>query len=367
MHQKFTICILIFIILSVNTVKLFATHLRAGELTGRQLHQTELTWEFTLKLYVDANTSVSNSIVDVSMGDGTTKEVLQTSQISHQQYRARELIYVFQHTFAAAGSYKVGFYERNRASNIHNILSSETKTFYIETEISAAVGSSSIQMPVPVTPPLLSASLGKRFLYHATATDPDGDSLNYKLITPRQHLPDGRIIDVTGYRDPAEYGGHQEDGSGASVFNINIHTGVITWDTPGQVGLFVIAIMIEKWRWNPSLLKHEQIGFIIRDMIITVNDVPTTLAQVMPAHLSAEIYPNPARLSTLLKLTLSEQSPVTLKLYNSTGKLLNSEMHSDISAGERSFVIDISLLTPGFYICQVQTSKGILRKKLVVQ
>ncbi len=274
MLKKFTVVFLVLLILGVSAGELFATHIRAGEIVGRKISEDGLTWEFTLNLYVDQATTIPNDVVDVNFGDGNIRQIRITSERVLAEYVTRERKYVMRHTYPGAGRYMLSFFERNRKTGVRNIQQSESQTFYIETEITIDAGLKNNNTPLLTHLPLDKASLGQRFAHNPAAYDPDGDSLAYRLITPRQELPDGRVTTVTGYRDPATFGGTREDGTGVSVFTLDSRTGDMVWDSPGQIGEFNVAFEIEEWRWIPNRNRYIQIGFVVRDMQIIVEDNP---------------------------------------------------------------------------------------------
>jgi gliding motility-associated-like protein len=274
MLKKFTVFSLVLLILSLSAGELYATHIRAGEIVGRKVSEDGLTWEFTLNLYVELTTQINNDIVRVSFGDNSSRDITITRETNLPEYQTKERKYVFRHTYPGAGRYMLSFFERNRKTGVRNILQSETQTFYIETEITIDAGLKSNNTPLLTHLPLDKAALGQRFAHNPAAYDPDGDSLAYKLITPRQELADGRVLEVTGYRDPATFGGTREDGRGATMFTLNPLTGDMVWDSPGQLGDFNVAFEVEEWRWIPSRNRFVQIGFVVRDMQIIVEDNP---------------------------------------------------------------------------------------------
>lgn len=102
--------------------------------------------------------------------------------------------------------------------------------------------------------PDIIACANEEFIFDASATDPDGDALTYRLITPNT----GASIDYPKPQPPwnppynnfVEYadGFSDEDmlGSG-SALTIDENTGLIT-ATPSAVGQYLVGIMVEEWK-----------------------------------------------------------------------------------------------------------------------
>ncbi|MDJ1486459.1 hypothetical protein QNI16_38685, partial [Cytophagaceae bacterium YF14B1] len=127
-------------------------------------------------------------------------------------------------------------------------------------------------------PPVDNAEVGQKFTHNPAAFDPDGDSLSYKMIIPRQSV----TLTVANYRSPETVApplGIPEAGSGAPTFVLNPLNGDITWDAPGSYGIgskgyaeYNIAFVVEEWRKTAA--GYNKIGEIVRDMQITVREQP---------------------------------------------------------------------------------------------
>ncbi|HAI75373.1 MAG TPA: hypothetical protein DCM08_03925, partial [Microscillaceae bacterium] len=148
--------------------------------------------------------------------------------------------------------------------------------------------------PVLSVPPVDIACRRQRFTHNAGAFDVDGDSLSYRMTTPKRS-PTQNVI---GYIDPifVQPIGAAENG-GAAQFGINPITGVLFWDAPNATGEYNIAFIVEEWR------RGVRIGFVVRDMQIRVvdcnNNRPT---MVTPPPICVEA-------GTLLTQVLSATDP----------------------------------------------------------
>jgi hypothetical protein len=275
--MKSTYAFLFFLSLLLLSVRASATHLRAGEITARRISCTTFEYEFTVKLYLrTAPGSATQDDIVLFFGDGSNTKVTTLPQIRLPNATEVGLnTFVVRHTFASAGNYTVyvGSCESentcnrpisglsNRNGGVLNMDDSLNTPFYIETQILVDffVCNSS---PVLLNPPIDKVCIGRRYTYDPAAFDPDGDSLSFRLVTPKQSIN----RDVRAYSDPNQtFGGTSENG-GAAVFNINPVTGLVTWDAPLRAGEYNFAFVIEEWR------RGVRLGFVRRDMQVVVQD-----------------------------------------------------------------------------------------------
>lgn len=233
-----------------------ATHIRAGNILTQRL--TDLRYRFILIVYtnrVAVDGGVDDPTATLDFGDGTSLEQPRDSKrlIRNDTY---ENIYYFEHTYPGTGSYRVGYTESNRNGSIKNIGNSINTPFYIESLVSVVSGVSVVNYsPTMAIPPLDKAQKGKLYVYNPGAYDIEGDSISYRLVTPKQAAG----VDVSGYFTPDN-------------MTLNSVTGDLVWDVPQEEGLFNVAFYVEEWR------NGIRIGYVTRDMQIEVlpakNDPP---------------------------------------------------------------------------------------------
>lgn len=244
MNNLFKSLILI-LALFFMSVRVYATHVRAGELLFRQISQ--LTYEIDLITYTDSK-GIDRKEVDIDFGDNTTETVVR----SVKTYIGNEVIYNLYrttHTFPGCKTYIISHMDRNRNASIVNIDNAVNTAFYIETVLYIPCQGGN-RSPVLLQPPVDFGCVGHVFVHNPNAFDPDGDSLRFSLITPRQD----KNMNVYNYRQPAAPNG----------FTLNPVTGQLIWDYPTRKGDFNIAILIEEYR------NGKKIGSVVRDMQIIV-------------------------------------------------------------------------------------------------
>ncbi len=245
----------------------FATHQRAGEITFR--HVSGLTYQFTIITYTYTPSAADRPEIEVFWGDGTSSVISRLHKYNMENDISRNE-YVTEHTFPSTGTYHVTFEDPNRNNGILNIPNSVTIPFFLETivVINPFLGSDS--SPQLLNPPIDNGCVGVPYYHNPGASDPDGDSLSYSLITCRGY--DGE--DIPGYTLPAA----------SSFISIDPQTGDLTWDSPMMVGEYNIAILIKEWR-NGVL-----IGSVVRDMqiaILACNNQPPEIATISDTCVTA--------------------------------------------------------------------------------
>ncbi|MFN0276947.1 MAG: gliding motility-associated C-terminal domain-containing protein [Chitinophagales bacterium] len=247
--------------LILNTLQLFATHNRAGEITYQHIEGSNFKYEFTITTYTDPASPADRDALVIFWGDGEenfdtlyrdSEEVI-TDDIKKNTYHGI-------HEYAAPGTYKVYMQDPNRVEGILNMDGSVNVPFYLETWIyivnPLTLGYDS--SPILTNPPIDYANIGEIFTHNPGAYDPDGDALRFSLIPPRQD-PNN---DVPGYQYPDEYTSCDD------IFSIDSLTGDIVWDVPCDEGIFVIAIRIVSLRGTDTM------SIVNRDMQIEVLDNP---------------------------------------------------------------------------------------------
>lgn len=281
---------ILFLLLLLSPIFSYATHVRAGEITATRLQGSQLTYRVTLVTYTDeiagkaANDAQEYVDFSITFG-GNRAEKMRVYRKGNRTLISRATVrnvYDTTYTFPAAGYYTIGCSIVNRNDNTVNLPvtgGSQTISFFVQTSIliNSNIGYNST--PVLLNIPLDSAAVGQRFIHNPGAFDIDGDSLSYKLTTPRKDELDpgtstttGRGIFIPEYVGPNTIGPSpvlNQAGTGPATFTINPRTGDLIWDVPRQAGQYNVAFVIEEWRKGFDG-RYVRIGEIVRDMQIIV-------------------------------------------------------------------------------------------------
>ena len=262
--------------------RVYATHLRAGEITAERISNTSLTYRLTLTTYTDeiGGRSANEAQEDVDFYPG----FINNGVVSYKVKRVDKILispstvrntYVTVVTFPGPGIYKIscGIPNRNEAT-INLPQPSDDITFFVQTTlvINSAFGLNST--PVLLNIPVDSAAVGIKYIHNPGAFDIDGDSLSYKLSIPMEDREESNGIGgaIEGYKDPSTVGDspiRNEAGTGPATFRIDARTGDLIWDAPQKIGQYNVAFIIEEWRKAPDGT-YVRIGEIVRDMQIIV-------------------------------------------------------------------------------------------------
>lgn len=150
-----------------------------------------------------------------------------------------------------------------RNSSINTLNNSANQSTYIDTKLDNTLSPCN-NSPVFLNDPIAYYCINQNVIYNHGVTDPDGDSLVFSLVAPR----DANGVQVT-YVSPYSPTNPIATSGG---FNINPANGDITF-TPSQVQTGVTAVLVQEYR-NGVL-----IGSVVRDIQFTVlncnNNLPT--------------------------------------------------------------------------------------------
>ncbi|MFC5536313.1 gliding motility-associated C-terminal domain-containing protein, partial [Rhodocytophaga aerolata] len=266
--QALSLLLLLFII-SVNQAN--ATHVRAGEIiairdtTGG--NSGTFRYRFIFTMYRDTcPTCVAAGPATLYFGYGSPPE--NSGSVEPNSPRVligndtERVTYEFTHTYPAAGIYQVYVTVDNRNRDVLNMVNSVNTSFHVETTIFINQQVGINNTPILRIPPVDLARVGQRYVHNPDAFDIDGDSLSYRIVTPKQ----GFGLEVNGYRDPQlVQAGTNEAGTGPATFGIT-QKGDLIWDAPTRPGIYNVAFVVEEWR------NGEKIGIVTRDMQIIVRD-----------------------------------------------------------------------------------------------
>jgi hypothetical protein len=229
----------------------FSSHIRAGEITATRVNGN--TFIFTLTIYGNSNSTAPLDRAIFSFGDQSPSvevDYVVNENIPPDSYKR---IFSVGHTYPGDGFYRVTYQESYRIANIVNIANSSQVNLYLETVVSVSSLNQGNRPPYLTIPPLDKANVGEIFTHNAGAIDDDGDSLSYKLVSPKSALN----FPAPGYFTP-------------NNLTMNPITGDLVWNTPPSPGIYNFAFIIEEWKRGPR--GPERISFITRDMQVVVED-----------------------------------------------------------------------------------------------
>jgi hypothetical protein len=240
--KKITLLLIVFL----ASIKSYATHNKAGEITF--VHLSGLQYEVTIKTYTKLSAPADRPYLPIFWGDGTSDSLARSNGNGViVAFDIKENIYTGVHSYPGNGSYIIYLEDPNRNGGIINIPGSVTVPFYIETQLVINPLQGIMNSPQFAAMPIMEAMVNTPYVHNVTAFDPDGDALSYELIPCRGAGGNP----VPGYYIPAN-------------FSIDSLNGEITWFNPTTIGEFSFAVKINKWRNGVPA------GYVVRDFVIDV-------------------------------------------------------------------------------------------------
>ncbi|GAB3338315.1 hypothetical protein GCM10027299_50330 [Larkinella ripae] len=283
-----------------------ATHIVGGELELKRLtNQNPYTHQINLNLYFDelnGNPQAEDPTVGIFIyrkGDNAFIGSVEIPQVGSQRVdytkpecalpslRTRLLRYsgnvVFNlNAFNDPRGYYMVWERCCRNNSINNIQNpgAAGSTFYLEFPAQRLSSGSDFINSSPTFRPVQGdyICINQPFAFDFGATDPDGDSLAYRLVTPyngfstasnpRPQVSQGS----SAYPEVRWINGLNQDRAipGPAPLRVNNRTGLLTV-TAGQVGLFVFCVQVEEYRKNSSGV-WQRVGLVRRDFQLKVID-----------------------------------------------------------------------------------------------
>jgi flagellar hook assembly protein FlgD len=77
------------------------------------------------------------------------------------------------------------------------------------------------------------------------------------------------------------------------------------------------------------------------------------------------IYPNPFLTSARLEYSLSQNSDITIEIYDMSGKVISNLLKKRQSAGKYTIDFDGSEIPTGVYYCMLKTGNQVMTKKII--
>jgi gliding motility-associated-like protein len=265
MLKRYFSFVAIFTLINLLGVTAYATHQRAGEITFR--HLSGLNYEIKVVTYTQESAPADRPNLPVNFGDGSPEMIMQRASKILLGNDVSVNTYFITHTFNGPGTYDITVEDPNRNENVLNIPGSVNVVFFLRSTltISAQAGqNNSVELTVP---PIDDGCLNQPYVHNPGAVDLDGDSLVFMLS---ESLADGGQI-APGFVFPDE-----TFPAAGNNLTIDAQTGTMIWDSPNQIGLYNVGILVQEWR-NGIL-----VGEVLRDMQITIRGCANTPPQINP-------------------------------------------------------------------------------------
>ena len=245
--------VLLLFILVTSLMSAYATHNKAGDIT--YTHISGLTYEITITIFTDYGIPVPPPIarkeIEIDWGDNTGLDSLRVISENVISPNTLKRIWVGRHTFPGPGSYRIKVEDPNRNAGVVNMCNSVQVPFTIVSLLRIPFSADQVNNSVVLkNDPLDQACINIKYLYNPGAFDSDGDSIAYE-IAPSLGI-NGEVADC--YEFP----------STSDSITVDPITGDLIWDSPNQIGVFNVAILIKEYR------NSVKISEVLRDLQIEV-------------------------------------------------------------------------------------------------
>lgn len=114
-------------------------------------------------------------------------------------------------------------------------------------------------------------------------------------------------------------------------------------------------------RWVPI-----DAGTIFFSYSLYVEDVTASIGEIKDQNIGMQAYPNPANENVQILYYISQNSDVTLTLYDMNGSLVKSIYSGTQTEGTYTVNQSLSDISQGIYLLEMRTEYGIVNKKLVI-
>ena len=317
-----------------------ATHSLSADISYNYLGGPDFLIRVTY--FMDMGTPADREQISVYYSDGTMDTFPRISEELLPDDISKN-IYEGVHTFTSVMPITITMSDPNFIGNIVNVSGSVNVPIIVSTTIDfptlIVLGTNA--SPVFTDVPVDYAEVGEVFTHNTEFIEADGDELKFSLVD----------ADLPAYEFPDEMFPPCDGSPG--IFNIDESTGIITWDFPCDVGIYLAEIKIEELRDGYVL------STIYRYFVIKVDETgPTQINNDLIETLA--VYPNPA--TDKLIVTLQPEAEY-LNIFNATG---NKVITVDCRNLSGDLQITVGDLPSGNYFIQSINKTSITSEHIII-
>jgi hypothetical protein len=365
-YQAFFFCILI----SVGSIA-HATQIQGGEIRVTGL--SPLKYRISVLVYFDMNqgasTAAPQTSVQLCMGDGQIVSASQTSFSSLPNSRSSIGVYETEYSYTEAGTYQISSAIENRSAGILNLPGDPASSLFLWTVLNTELANTT-----PVLPFFqFEAGIGQPFMLDLTPTDAEGDSVSYRIQKISKPSPGS-----CGVRSVDRNFVYPNDVSKSGIFKIDQTNKKLIWNSPTQVGSYLIAFVVLEWRNGIIISETYREGVInaverpgetaVLPPYEEASDgvIPPSLPHLPSPEISMaiEAYPVPAEDVVTVKVYNQSQSYITLELIDLKGRILQSFKSP---APQTSFQQEIVIrnYAKGIYLIRAKNGRESVSQKIM--
>ncbi|MEO0076882.1 MAG: T9SS type A sorting domain-containing protein, partial [candidate division WOR-3 bacterium] len=127
-------------------------------------------------------------------------------------------------------------------------------------------------------------------------------------------------------------------------------------------------VWLLKGNKTPEFWSYMPYTLVARPTVTAVT-TPTTMVERLTTtdKFSFDITPNPFERLTTIRYTVPTAGNVTIKLYNASGRLIETLVNEHLAAGNYTLTLSAEKLAKGIYFVKCETSNNSAKVKLIVQ
>lgn len=239
----------------------------------------------TTNVYVTSSTCGISTSVPVTrtaqyLAPGAFDCIQQSSTVFRPEVNVYETTVSNPLTLAThCSDYKLFWFDGNRPNGITNIgngTNSGIYWFYFEAELNNRVGIGTNSSPVFDTDPIAYYCANSFINYSQSASEPDGDSLLYTLIDPREKRGLAANVVNVPYVQPNFSAQNPITCSQAHPYQMDPRNGNISFEAIVGGEVSVVAMRVDEYRFDSTYFFWEKVGSSNREIqvVIASNCVP---------------------------------------------------------------------------------------------
>ena len=366
----------LFALLCVGSTTTYATHLLGGEIQAKNI--SGLTYEITGVLYLEIQSGKpaadAQTEIIFCLGDGTQIKGARISSEILPGLLVNRSVYRVQYTYPAPGNYTIATKLDKLTNGILNLGQVPTQglQMVIQTTLNTSVPNTTAAAPAPT----FTTGLRQVFSLPLATSDPDGDSLAFRLV---KVLAPGQDCDPNfpsnNYLFPNEV-------TRQGTFRLDRPAAKLVWNAPAQIGLYAYAYVTEEWRKGVKIAESWRTnGLFVTDQNSSTTPIPpfepvqvgfegiiTALPpqEFLPAALNMVVYPVPSHDYITVEVSTRKPSTSVIELVDLQGRVLQQKDFKT-PAVQHAGEFSVGTLPKGMYLIRVRSGEATLTRKFVRQ
>lgn len=364
----------LFAMLCAASTATYATHLLGGEIQAKNI--SGLTYEITGVLYLNNQTGKpatdAQTEITLCLGDGTQMKAMRMSSEDLPGLLVNRSTYRVRYTYPAPGNYTITTKLDKLTNGIVNLgpVPTEGLQMVIQTTLNTTVPNTTAAAPAPT----FTTGLRQVFSLPLATTDPDGDSLAFRIV---KVLAAGLDCDPNfpsnNYIFPNEV-------TRQGTFRLDRPAAKLVWNAPAQIGLYAYAYVTEEWRKGVKIAESWRTNALFvtdqnssttpippfEPVQVNVEGVITALPpqEFLPAAMNMVVYPVPSNDYITVEVSTRKPSTSVIELVDLQGRVLQQKDFKT-PAVQHAGEFSVGTLPKGMYLIRVRSGEGTLTRKFV--